>query len=108
MLGGQRHGHGYECFKEGGLSISATASSFSVPRKTLDDRVKGRVRHGSKPGVSTVLFSTEEDTLKSYLIYMADHGFPLTHIMVKAFAWSIAKNFGKAGRFNEEYVPGEK
>ena len=94
--------------KEGGLSVSAAASRFSVPRKTLDDRVKGRARHGSKPGVSTVLSSTEEDVLESYLIYMANHGFPLTRTMVKAFAWSIAKKFGKAGRFNEEYGPGEK
>ena len=96
--------------KEGGLSVSAAASRFSVPRKrkTLDDRVKGRVRHGSKPGVSTVPSSTEEDTLESYLIYMADRGFPLTRTMVKAFAWSVAKKFGKAGRFNEEYGPGEK
>ena len=94
--------------KEGGLSVSAAASRFSVPRKTLDDRVKGRVRHGSKPGVSTVLSSTEEDALESYLIYMADRGFPLTHTMVKAFAWSIAKKFVKARHFNEEYGPGEK
>ena len=45
------------------LTISAAASRFSVPRKTLDDRVKGRVKHGSKPGVSTVLTPTEEEAL---------------------------------------------
>ena len=73
-----------------------------------DDRVTGRVRHGSKPGVSTVLSSTEEDALESYLIYMANRGFPLTCTMVKAFAWSIAKKFDMAGCFNEEYGPGEK
>ena len=77
--------------KEGGLSVSAAASKFSVPTKTLDDRVKGRLRHGSKPDVSTVLSYTEEDTLESCLIYMADRGFPLTCTVVKAFAWSIAK-----------------
>ena len=88
--------------KEGGLSVSAAASRFSVPRKTLDDRVKGRVKHCSKPGVSTVLSSTEEDALESYLIYMANRGFPLTRTMVKAFAWSITQKFDKAGHFNEE------
>ena len=90
------------------LTISAAASRFSVPRKTLDDRVKGRVKHGSKPGVSTVLTPTEEEALESYLIYMANRGFPLTRTMVKAFAWSIAKRLGKSGRFNSEYGPGEK
>ena len=58
--------------------------------------------------ISTVLSSTEEDALESYLIYMANCGFPLTCTMVKAFAWSIAFKFGKAGCFNEDYGPGEK
>ena len=51
--------------------------SFLVPRKTLDDRIKDRVTHGSKPGVSTALTSIEEESLVSYLIYMANRGFPL-------------------------------
>ena len=51
--------------KEGGLSVSAAASRFSVLRKTLDDRVKGRVRHDIKPGASTFLSFIEEDTLES-------------------------------------------
>ena len=33
------------------MSISAASNLFSVPRKTLDDRIKGHIRHGSKPGV---------------------------------------------------------
>ena len=50
----------------------------------------------------------EEDALISYLIYMANCGFPLTRTMVKAFAWSIAKRSGKCDWFNLEYGPGEK
>jgi len=87
--------------------IWSAATKFSVPRKTLDDRVKGRVTHGSKPGVSTALSSIQEDSLVSYLIYMANRGFPLTRTMVKAFTWSIAKRCGTADRFNSEYGPGE-
>jgi len=60
-----------------------------VPRKTLDDRIKGRVQHGTAPGPSTVLTAEEEDALQSYLIYMAQHGFPPTRTMTKAFAWTI-------------------
>ena len=94
--------------KMGQLTVSAAAIKFSVPRKTLDDRIKGRIKHGSKPGVSTALSSIEEDSLVSYLIYMANRGFPLTRTMVKAFAWSIAKRCGTSNRFNSEYGPGEK
>ena len=92
----------------GQLTVSAAAIKFSVPRKTLDDRIKGRIKHGSKPGVSTALSSIEEDSLVSYLIYMANRGFPLTRTMVKAFAWSIAKRCGTSNTFNSEYGPGEK
>ena len=89
------------------LTISAAATRFNVPRKTLDDRIKGRVQHGTTPGPSTVLTTEEEDALESYLIYMAQRGFPLTRTMTKAFAWAIAKRSGKADRFNPEYGPSE-
>ena len=85
--------------------ITAAATQFSVPRKTLDDRIKGRV---TKPEVSTALTSIEEDSLVSYLIYMANRGFPLTCTMVKPFACSIAKRCGTCDLFNTEYGPGEK
>ena len=97
-----------EAVKASQFTIAAAASRFSVPRKTLDDRIKGKVTHGSKPGVSTALTHIEEDALVSYLIYMANRGFPLTRTMVKAFAWSIAKRSGQCDRFNLEYGPGEK
>ena len=29
------------------MTINAAATKFSVPRKTLDDRIKGHVQHGS-------------------------------------------------------------
>ena len=94
-----------DAVKSGHFTITAAATQFSVPRKTLDDRIKGRVTHGSKPGVSTALTSIEEDSLVSYIIYMANRGFPLTRTMVKAFAWSIAK---RCGTCDTEYGPGEK
>ena len=89
------------------MSVTAAAATFDVTRKTLDDRVKGRVKHGTKPGPSTALTLQEENALVSYLVYMANRGFPLTRTMVKAFAWAIAKCSGNDGRFNQEYGPGE-
>ena len=90
-----------------GTTLSAAAAAFNVPRKTLDDRVKGRVTHGTKPGPDTVLSEEEEAALMSYLVYMADRGFPLTRTMAMAFAWAIAKRSGKADRFNQDVGPGK-
>ena len=45
---------------QGGITVSAAAKQHVVPRKTLDDRIKGRVEHGTNPGPSTVLTAEEE------------------------------------------------
>ena len=68
----------------------------------LDDRIKGRVRHGKNPGPSTVLSKEEEDALVAYLVHMAKQGFPLTPRMTTAFGWAIAIRSGKADRFPDE------
>ena len=74
-----------------GMSITTASRTLAVPRKTLDDRVKGRVIHGKSPGLSTALSQEEEKSLKEYILYMSTSGFPLTRTMMKAFAWAIAK-----------------
>ena len=89
-----------------GASMRGASIQFNVPRKTLEDRVKGRVKHGCKPGPGTVLTECEENSLESYLVFMAKRGFPLTRTMVKAFAWAIAKRSGR-DRFNKESGPSE-
>ena len=78
-----------EAATSGEMTVSASSRVFNVPRKTLDDRLKGHVIHGTKPGVTTVLTSEEENSLIKYLLYMAERGFPLTRTMVKAFSWAI-------------------
>ena len=45
------------------LTVTQAAHKYNVPRKTLDDRVKKKVVHGTHPGPSTVLTSKEEDAL---------------------------------------------
>ena len=32
------------------MTINAAATKFSLPRKTLDYHIKGRVQHGTTPG----------------------------------------------------------
>ena len=89
------------------FSTYKAAATFKVPRKTLNDRVKDHIKHGSKPGPTTVLSPDEEDSLESYLFYMADRGYPLTISMVKAYDWAIANRTGQGHQFNKEFGPGE-
>ena len=60
-----------ESVRTGNLTITVAASRFNVPRKTSDDRLKGHVVYGVKPGVSTVLSAEEESSLVYYLLHMA-------------------------------------
>ena len=46
--------------QEEGMTVSGASKQFSVPRKILDDRIKGCVKHGCKPGSSTALTAEEE------------------------------------------------
>ncbi len=92
-----------EAVSEGKMNISAAAKFYSVPRKTLDDRVKGKVTHGIKPGLTTALSKSEEDSLANYLVYMAErdsrllglwrrpsHGqLPSVHGKVIGFTWNM-------------------
>ena len=58
-----------------GTAVSTAAKAFNVPLKTLDDHIKGRVKHGMKLGPDTVLTEEEEAALMSYLVYMAQRGY---------------------------------
>ena len=78
-----------------------------MPRKTLDDRIKGRIKHGCKPGPSTALTAEEESVLTAYLLYMAEHGFPLTSNMAMGFACAVSLRFGTQDRFNADSGPGK-
>jgi len=83
------------------LTVSAAARKYYVPRRTLEDRVKGRIQHGKNPSPSTVLSKEEEDALVAYLVHTAKQRFPLTPKMTTAFAWAIAIRAGKADRFSK-------
>ena len=88
--------------KDQNLTVTAAARKHNVPRKTLDDRIKGKVVHGTHPGISTVLMAKEESALVSYLVYMANRGYPLTRTLTKAFAMAIAVRSGNEGRFGKD------
>ena len=86
-------------------TMSTAAKNFSVSRKMLDDCVKGRVKHGTKPGPDTV---PTEAALMSYLVYMDQRRFPQTRTMTMAFAWTIAKRAANAERVHPDLGPGKQ
>lgn len=92
----------YEAVFNDGLAVHRAAKLHHVPRKTLDDRVKGRIPLNAQHGGKTALTPTEELSLENYIKYMAERAFPLTVDQVKAMAHAISKKveshaFGPAG-----------
>ena len=53
--------------KNGG-SVLRAAKEHGVPRQTLQDRISGRVVHGTKPGPKPYLTSVEEKELSDFLV----------------------------------------
>lgn len=93
--------------KEENMTVSKAAREYHVPRKSLENRVKARVEHGTPPGPKRVLNDEEEHALVEYIKYMARGGFPMTSKVICAYAWAIAKQSGKASRFNQTAGPGK-
>jgi len=58
------------------LTVSQAASTYHVPRKTLDDRVKGQVVHGTKPRRGTVLTDKERKPCVATLSIWPKGDFP--------------------------------
>jgi hypothetical protein len=91
----------YRAVKSGSMNIHSAAVRFGVPRMTLSDRVKGKVKMDAKWGNKTALTAEEENSLVSYIEYMAKRGFPLTIPLVSGFAWCIPKQRGKGDVFTK-------
>jgi len=49
--------------RERNMTLRGAAKKNNVPYSTLKDRIQGRVMHGTKPGVKTVLSPEEENDL---------------------------------------------
>ena len=81
----------YKDVMDDGERVSTAASRFGVPRKSLDDRVKGNVDLDCKMGNETALSGDEEHSIFNYIEYMARRGFPLSMSQILSTAAAIAK-----------------
>lgn len=81
--------------REEGMSASAASRLHKVPRKSLTDRLQGRVKINCRMGPPTALSDEQEKTLCHYMEYMADQGFPLTVSHILTYAWCIDRSCGR-------------
>ena len=77
-----------------GMSINQASQLYSIPRMTLSDRIKHKVKPNCKVGRPTSLSDEEEATLVRYVEYMAERRYPITRDQVIGLAWSIALKNG--------------
>ena len=69
---------------------------YKIPRKTLTDRISKNIKDDCKGGgAGTFLSQEHEESLCSYIDYMAKRGFPLTISQIIMYAWVIDKTKGE-------------
>ena len=78
---------------EEGISVRRAVSEFNVPRKTLNDRINGKVVHGTLSGRSRYLNYIEEEELVRFLLQSSSIGYARTRSEVIALVQRIC--FGK-------------
>ena len=77
-----------------GTSTFRAAKLYGVPRSTLQDRVSGRVRHGTKPGPKPYLSCKEEGELSNFITEVAKAGYGKTRRDIKLIAENVAREKG--------------
>ena len=77
-----------------GTAILRAAKEHDVPRTTLQDRILGKVVHGTKPGPRPYLEPIEENELSNFLVDTAKAGFGKTRKEVKALVTKVAREKG--------------
>lgn len=92
-----------------GKSLSATARRYGIPKTTLYDHSKGRLRGcATGPGRKLSLTREEEQSLINCNKYMADRGRPLTNRMLKKFATAISRRKENVTQIDKNKGPSDK
>ena len=77
-----------------GLAVRVAAEMYGVPKSTLYDRVRGKVKHGTKPGPVPYLSIEEEIVFANFLIKSAKIGYPRTVSRVLGLVQQIVVSKG--------------
>jgi len=76
------------------MSVNQAATLYDVPRTTLQDCVKGRVKHGEKTGPNMYLTSAAEEELASFLMEVSKVGYGKTRREVTLLVEAVAQEKG--------------
>ena len=76
-----------------GTPVLRAAKEHGIPRQTLNDRVSGRVVHGTKPGPRPYLSSQEEKELSNFDVAKAGYG--KSRRQIKGLAEAVVRDKGK-------------
>ena len=84
------------CRGEQKMTATEASHRFSVPRRTLTDRLKNKVKDSTRgAGGSTFLTADQKKDLCNYIEYRAQRAFPLTIRNIISYAWCIDKKTGQ-------------
>lgn len=87
---------------DGNSSVRRASIEFSIPRKTLERRIKtGNSQKGSM-GPSSVFGKENEDRLVRHILSMQKRGFPLTRDDLRIIAYHFAQQLKIKHKFNSE------
>ena len=81
------------CAVKEGYTVARAAIEHGVPRSTLQDRISGRVLHGTKPGPVPYLNQEEKD-LVDFLEVVSSVGYGKTRKQVKSPVERTAREKG--------------
>lgn len=88
--------------KNDSMSIRKAASTYKIPRKTLERRIRKNNDVKGRMGPDSLFGSANENRLVSRIKDMQKSGFPLTRDDLRHIAYQFAKQLGLKHRFNDE------
>lgn len=91
--------HAFEAVKSG-ASVRKASAMFSIPRKTLERRVKQDNVTKGPMGPGSCFGKDNEERLVRHIKKMQMNGFPLTRDDVRSLAYNFATQLGIQHRFN--------
>ncbi|KAJ8036481.1 hypothetical protein HOLleu_20471 [Holothuria leucospilota] len=91
--------------KNGEMTLRQAARLYSVPKSTLNDKLKGRVQLRAKSGPMTNISNAEEDRLESWLLKMSQIGYGQTKRELKSTVKKILDEDQRTTMFKDN-LPG--
>ena len=77
-----------------GMSVRRAALEYNVPKTTLNDRIQGKVVHGSSSGKAKYLSDEEEEELVRFLMRSASIGYSRSRTEVIAIVQRVCSSKG--------------